>query len=290
MSDERVMVMKRWRAAAVATAGGMAMAVTALAAPLPASASSHAAAAGWTTHVFSISYDGKGTYSYSAQGTNGDTGCHMSVSQGANYGWNQLWTVKIAFKSNGKGGFDTEVKSVNHVSGPQLDPGAGNSHLVGKQTKEPGQDCADGVIVPNTGKFDCMSSTIVLTGYPAPQFTITRQGGDLVFIGRAFLDAHWKYTGSDSIPGDKKKCGTYDDDMTYGSDLAPGIFASAKISLPVSELAKLARKSPVKKPVGLNKNTDYPPQSECAAVFGTPNSCALHKQSLSGTFQVSKVR
>lgn len=277
----------RWRAAA--TAGCAAMAATALAAPLPAGAVTPGrAAAGWTTHVFSISYDGKGSFDYTAEGVNGDTGCHMTDTNVGDYGWNQLWTVRIAFKSTGKGKWATEVKSINHVDGPQLD-NAFNSHLTGQQTKVDGQDCADGTIVPNTGKYDCTSKTITLTAYPKPQMEITRKGADLVLIGRTFIGGSWKYTGTDTIPGDKKKCGEYDNDMTYGSDLAPGIFSSSKVTLPVSELVKIARKHPIKTTIGLNKNTDYPPQSECAAVFGTPNSCTLHKQTMSGIFQVIKV-
>jgi hypothetical protein len=265
------------------------LAVTAVAAPLPAGATTRApAATGWKTYVFSVSYDGKGTFNYTAEGANGDTGCHMSDTNVGSYGFDQLWTVRIAFKSTGKGKYATEVKSVNHLSGPGLD-NTGESHLTGAQTKLPDEDCADGTIVPNTGTYDCTSKTLTLTAYPKPQMDITRKGADLVFVARAFLGGVFKYSGKDSIPGDKKKCGTYDDDMTYGSDLAPGIFASTRVSISAGALVRLARKHSVKAPVGLNRNTDYPPQSECAAVFGTPKSCTLHKHSLSGQFQLTKV-
>lgn len=73
------------------------VAVTAFAAPAPAGA-----AATWKTRVFSVSYDGDGSFSYSAQGANGDTGCLMSVGEGARHSFDQLWTVRIRFKSLGK--------------------------------------------------------------------------------------------------------------------------------------------------------------------------------------------
>jgi hypothetical protein len=112
-----------------------------------------------------------------------------------------------------------------------------------------------------------------------------------VFVARAFLDGHWKFTGTDQIPGGKKGCQAYDDDFTYGADLIPGPYASAKVSVGVKALARLkAGRKGVSAKVGLGMNTDYPPPVTCDAVFGAPDSCALRSEKLSGTFLVNKVR
>ena len=264
-----------------------AIAAIALATPLSASAAS---AATWRTHVFSISYDASGTFSYNAEGTNGDSGCHMAVGEGARYSFGQLWTIRVGFKRVGPGRFQTKVESVTHVDGPQGAVGKhGASHLKGKQTALPDENCADGTIVPDTGTYDCTSSTVTLTAFPNPQMEVSRQASDLVLLGRAFLDGHWKFTGTDTIPSDKKGCATYDDDLTYGSDLLPGLYATAKVSLPVKQLAGLAKGKSVTKPVSFGKNTEFPPQKTCDAVFGTPNSCVINSQNLTGKFKLIKV-
>lgn len=135
-----------------------------------------------------------------------------------------------------------------------------------------------------------MAPRTTLTAFPDPQMEVSRKASDLVLLGRAFLDGHWKFTGTDSIPSDKKGCATYDDDFTYGSDLEPGLYATAKVSLPVGLLASLAKGKAVTKPVSLGKNTQYPPQSACDPVFGAPSSCVINSQKLTGKFKVIKVR
>ncbi len=273
---------------------GIVLAAAAL--PLALSTTAGAAPAGpqaakWTTHTFSISYDGSGSFNYTAQGANGDTGCFMRAGNNASYGFDQLWTVKIDFKSAGKGKWDTKLVSINHVDGPQYAKD-GASHLKGQQSRLKDENCAQINIEHNTGKYDCTSSKLTLTAFPNPQLAITRAGDDLVFVAKAFIDGHWDYSGTDTIPGDKKGCGTYNDDMTYGSDLVPGLYAAAKVTVPVGKLAGLKSGKPgTKTSVGLNENTEFPPQSACDSVFGSPNNiCVLHSHKLSGTFAVSKVR
>src|ERR1700722_5722602 len=120
------------------------VAVLPLAAPA-AAASGGPSAASWKTHVFSVSYDGSGSFNYTAQGANGDTGCFMRAGNNASYGFDQLWTIKVAFKSAGKGKFDTKIVSIAHVEGPQFAKD-GTSHLMGKQSQLPNEDCAQGTI------------------------------------------------------------------------------------------------------------------------------------------------
>ncbi len=270
-------------ACAVLAAGAGAGAV--LAAPLPASA-----AAKWTTHAFSVSFDGSGAYDYNSQGANGDTGCYMNVSQSASYAFDQLWTIKIGFKSTGRGTFDTKIESINHQDGPQNFGDKADSHLKGKQTTLPDEDCADETIVPNTGTFTCTSTKITLTAFPDPQMKISRDKTDLVMESRAFLAGIWDYSGKDSIPGDKKGCKTYEEDMTYGTDLIPGIMATSKVSMTVKQLSNLKKGKTITAMVALGKNTQFPRQSVCDSVFGKPNVCVIHSQSLSAKFKVTKIR
>ncbi len=261
-----------------------ALAVSALAAPLPASA-----AAKWTTKVFSVSYDGTGKYDYNSQGANGDSGCHMNVSQNATYSFDQLWTIRIAFKSLGKGKFDTKVVSINHQDGPQNFGDKADSHLEGKQTALPDNACQDITITDNTGKFDCTSTKVTLTAVPNPQMKMSRISDDIVMQGRAFIDGFWSYKGTDTIPGDTKGCKTYEDGMTYGSDLIPGIIATTKVSLGVKALNNLGKRKSITVPIAFGKNTEFPRQSVCDSTFGKPNVCVIHSQSLTATFKVTRV-
>jgi hypothetical protein len=261
-----------------------ALVVTAFAVPLPASA-----AAKWKTHVFSVTYDGTGSYSYTAQGANGDAGCFMRVGQTASYAFGQQWLIKIGFKSTGKKGqFLTKVESILHVDGPQIGKD-GTSHLEGRQSSLTDQECQQETIVPDTGKFDCKSTSLTLTAYPKPQIEVSRKTDDIVMEGHTFLAGLWDYTGTDSIPSDKKGCTTYED-MTYGSSLIPGIYSASKVSTAVSKLAALTKGKTLATHIGLSENAVFPAQTTCAAVFGAPQLCIIHSQKLSGTFRVARVR
>jgi hypothetical protein len=262
------------------------LAIGALAAPLPANA-----AATWKTHVFSVSFDGTGKYNYNSQGANGDTGCYMNATQVASYSFDQLWTIRIGFKSTGKGTFATKIESINHVDGPQNFGDKADSHLTGKQTELPDEDCAQINIQHNIGTYDCTSKTVTLTAFPNPQMEISRAKGDLVMEGRAFLDGHWKFTGTDTIPSDKKLgCKTYEDDMTYGTDLIPGDYATTKVSLAARALNNLGKGKSISVPISFGKNTKFPRQSVCDPTFGKPSVCTIHSQGLTAKFKLIKVR
>ena len=248
------------------------------------------AAAPWKTHVFTISYDGGGSFSYTAKGANGDTGCEMTASESASYAFEQLWTVKIAFRSAGAGKYKTKVISVNHVDGPGFSQD-GSAQLHGEQTQMPDENCAQGTIIHNTGKYGCHSTDLKYLTYPKPQLAITKTRTGLVFVARAFIDGTWKFQGTDTIPGDTSGCATYDDQMNYGSDLSPGPYASTKISLTAKALAGLkAGQKGTSVKVSPGKNTDYKQPKGCDAVFGAPNSCVVHSDKFDGTFAVSKAR
>ena len=170
-----------------------------------------------------MSYDGHGMVSYSAQGISGDTGCKVTANELLDYGFDQLWTVVVKFKSLGKGKYETKVVSAHHVSGPQS---AGDtSTLQGQQVQLKNENCAEGTIDPDVGKFDCTSKSMKLLAFPNPQMEISRSGANLVLLGDAFLDGTLKYTGKDTIPYDAKflkGCARYDSDITYGSDIVRG--------------------------------------------------------------------
>lgn len=258
---------------------------------VPLSAGAAGAGAKPVTRVFQVNFDSNGKFSYNAQGTNGDTGCHMNASETASYDFDQLWTVTVQFTSLGKGKYKTTVKSIKHVAGPQDFGAHGSSHLTGKQTAIQDEDCAQGTIVHNTGTFDCTSSTVTLTAFPNPQMNVGRTGADLVFEGRAFLDGHWKYKGKDTIPGDKPKgCVKYEDDMTYGSTLIPGIYDTSKVGMTVKQLFNLKKGKTIKADVSLGNNTEFPRQNVCDAVFGAPSVCVIHSQSMSARFGVARIK
>ena len=281
-------ILRRARLAVLGASGAaMALALTLIVAPGPAQA-----ATGWVTHVFSISYDGSGTFSYNAQGPNGDTGCHMDVGEGARFAFDQLWTVKVGFKKTGKTTYDTKVESILHVDGPNSSGGNGASHIIGKQTNEPNETCEDLTYNPDTGKFDCTSSTDTLTAFNKPEMEISRKSSDLVFTGDTFIEGHWKYSGQDSIPSDigiSHGCATYDDQEAYGSDMIPGLTSIAKVPLKVSTLAALAKHKSVIVKVSLGHNTQLPRQTTCDSTFGSPNSCVINKQSMNGVFKVIRM-
>jgi len=261
----------------------------ALAVPLSAGAARSAAKP--VTRVFQINFDGNGKFSYNARGANGDAGCYMNVSETASYSFDQLWTVTVQFTSLGKGKYKTKVKSIKHVAGPQDFGPHGTSHLEGKQTHLPDNECQDITIVDDTGTFDCSSSTVTLTAYPNPQMDIAASATELSFKGRAFLDGHWKYKGKDTIPSDKKKgCTTYEDDMTYGSTLIPGIYDTSKVGMTIKQLLNLKKGKTITAQVSLGKNTEYPRQTTCDSVFGAPRVCVVHSQSMSARFGVARVK
>lgn len=263
--------------------------LSALAVPLSAGAAS--AAAKPVTRLFSVSFDGSGKFSYNAQGANGDAGCYMNASDAASYSFDQLWTIQVQFTSLGKGKYKTKVKSITHLDGPQPPDADGGSHLTGKQTHLPDNECQQVTITNDTGTFDCTSKTETLTAFPNPQITINPSATELSFEGRAFLDGHWKYAGKDTIPSDKKKgCATYADDMTYGTDLVPGIYDTAKVGLTIKQLLSLKKGKAIVSDVALGKNTEFPRLSTCDAVFGKPNVCVIHSQSMSGKFRVGRLK
>jgi len=270
-----------------AACAALALALTAAAVPAPASA-----ATGWVTHVFSISYDGSGSYSYNSQGGNGDTGCHMDVGQGARFAFDQLWTVKIGFKKTGKTSYDTKVESILHVDGPNASGGNGASHIKGKQTSLPNETCTDLSYDPDTGTFDCTSSTAILTAFNKPEMEIAAKGTDLVFTGDTFIESHWKYSGQDTIPSDvhiTHGCATYNDLEAYGSDLIPGLTAIAQVPLAVKQLAALAKHKSVIEKVSLGHNTQLPRQTTCDTTFGSPSTCVINSQSMNGVFKVIRM-
>jgi hypothetical protein len=259
--------------------------LVALAVPLSAGA-----AAKPITRTFTLSYDGSGKYSYNAQGANGDAGCYMNVSQTGSYAFDQLWQVTVKFTSQGKGKYKTQVTSIKHLDGPQDVGKTGESHLEGKQTHLPDNACQQETIVDDTGTFDCTSKTVTLTAVPNPQLKVVRSGTELDFEGQAFLTGIWTYKGSDTIPSDKKKgCATYEEDMTYGSTLIPGIYDESKVGMTIKQLLSLKKggKSIVAT-VSLGRNTELPRQTTCDSVFGKPNVCVVHSQSMSAKFRVGR--
>lgn len=229
--------------------------------------------------------------SYSAQGISGDTGCRDTANENLTYGFGQVWTVVMRFKSLGKGNYATQVVAIRHLGGPQS-YGDG-SHLEGSQAKYDKQNCAEGTIDPNTGTFNCTSKSMTLTPFIDPQMEISRSGTNLVLLSFAFLDGQLKYTGTDTIPYDKKYlhgCARYDSDITYGSDIVPGIEATAQVSWPVAKLFALAKGKNLLVDVALGKNTQLPRENTCDSVWQKPHLCVIYKQSLSGKFKLIRVK
>ena len=285
----RMVVWRAWRRRWARVLAAAIMAASAAAIAVPQSAS--AASAAWVTRTFSVSYDGHGMVSYSAQGISGDTGCKVTANEILDYGFDQLWTVVVKFKSLGKGKYETKVVSAHHVSGPQSS--GDTSTLQGQQTKLNNENCAEGTIDPDVGKFDCTSKSMTLLEFPNPQMEISRSGANLVLIGDAFLDGTLKYTGTDTIPYDAKflkGCARYDSDITYGSDIVPGIEATAKAALPVAKLFALAKGKFMLIGVALGKNTQLARQNTCDSVWAKPNVCIIYKQSLNGKFKLGRVK
>ncbi|TVZ01578.1 hypothetical protein EAS64_29250 [Trebonia kvetii] len=285
----RMVVWRPWRRrwALVLAAAIMATSAAAIAVPQAASAAN----APWVTRTFSVSYDGHGMVSYSAQGISGDTGCKVTANELLDYGFDQLWTVVVKFKNLGKGKYETKIVSAHHVSGPES---AGDtSTLQGQQVQLKNENCAEGTIDPDVGKFDCTSKSMKLMAFPNPQMEIRRSGANLVLLGDAFLDGTLKYTGKDTIPYDAKYlkgCARYDSDITYGSDIVPGIEATAKIALPVAKLAVLGKGKFIDVNVALGKNTQLARQNTCDSVWAKPNTCVIYKQSLAGKFKLGRVK
>ena len=286
-----MVVWQAWRRRWALLLAAVVASVSTLAAAVAVPQSASAAGAAWVTRTFSVSYDGSGMVSYSAQGISGDTGCKITANEGLAYGFGQLWTVVIRFKSLGKGKYATQVVSVHHVDGPQS--GGDGSHLKGTQVKYNNENCSEGSIDPNTGTFDCTSKSMTLMPFPNPQMEISRQGANLVLLGFAFLDGHLKYTGKDTIPYDQKflhGCARYDSDISYGSDIVPGIEATAKVAWPVAKLFALAKSKSLLVDVALGKNTQLPRQNTCGSVWEKPHVCVIYKQSLTAKFKLIRVK
>ena len=262
-----------------------ALAAFGLAAPASASGT-----AGWTTHVFQVSYDGSGNVSYHAEGYNGDSGCYLSVDGTDSYAFGQLWTVKIGFKRTGST-YATKVISITHVDGPQGGTGAqGTSGLGGDQTVAPDEgSCTDATISDDTGSFSCTARDPLLLAVPNPQMSLVRKGTSLLAEGIAFADGFWTYSGSDTIPSDNLNggCAVYSDiDLTYGASIFAGSDSITKVTMPVSKLAGLAKHQEITAPVHFGTNTLHPEQTSCTAVFGSPSKCTIKSQALNGTFKL----
>jgi hypothetical protein len=134
---------------------------------------------------------------------------------------------------------------------------------------------------------------MTLMPFPNPQMEISRSAANLVLLGNAFLDGHLKYTGTDTIPYDQKflhGCARYDSDITYGSDIVPGIEATAKVAWPVAKLFALAKGKSLLDDVALGKNTQLPRQNTCGSVWEKPHVCVIYKQSLSAKFKLIRVK
>jgi hypothetical protein len=214
---------RRGRAQRVACGAVCIASVLALTAPA-------GAAAAWKTRIFTASYDGKGSFSYSAQGANGDTGCHMNLGGSGSYGFDQLWRVKAEFNRQSDGSYKSRVDSITHVDGPQAFGHYGSAHLKGRQTARNGDCFNEQVHGSDVGTFDCKGGAPTLTAWTNPQMAISRDGNDLVVLARSFIDAHEKYTGTDTIPSDNKSsggCPFYNDDWTFGNTVLPGSYSTA---------------------------------------------------------------
>jgi hypothetical protein len=260
---------------------------------LIALSSSGAAAAGVTTRTFTASYDASGSFNYNARGSHTDTGCFMSLGGANSYGFDQLWRVKVGFKRQRKGAPTTKIESIKHLDGPQALGHTGSSHLMGKQTAVGGDCFSENVGGPDVGTFDCKSGAPTLTAFNNPQMEISREGEDLVVLGRAFLEAHLNYSGTDTIPSEMRfsgGCAFFNDDWAFGSTMLPGDFATSKVSLPVNKLFHLGRGKSLTEKVGLGENTEHRPQQTCATTFGTPHLCIVNGQSLKGTFRWGRAR
>ncbi|MGH2868856.1 MAG: hypothetical protein ACRDNK_15005 [Solirubrobacteraceae bacterium] len=259
--------------------------VAALAALSPATAG----AAKWSSRMFTASYDGSGSFNYSARGSSSDTGCFMNLGGGASYGFDQAWRVTVGFKSGGKGKLLTRIGSIVHTDGPQALGHVGAAHLKGTQTAAQG-DCFNAKVDgPDVGTFDCTASAPTFTAWTNPQMEVSRVGGDLVVIARSFLDAHLKFTGTDTIPSDNG-CSFYNDDWAFGSTMLPGSFTTAKVSLPATKLSRLGRGKSLIEKVGLGENTEHPPQQTCATLFGAPHLCIVNEVSLKANFRWGRDR
>jgi hypothetical protein len=251
--------------------------------------STPAGAAKWNSRMFTASYDGTGSFSYSARGGSSDTGCVMSLGGGASYGFDQAWRITVGFKSGGKGKLLTRIGSIVHTDGPQALGHVGSAHLKGTQTASQGDCFSAKVGGPDVGTFDCTAGAPTFTAWNNPQIEISRVGDNLVIVARSFLDAHLKFTGTDTIPSDHG-CSFYNDDWTFGSTLLPGSFTTAKVSVPVAPLFGLARGKSRTDKVGLGENTEHPPQETCATLFGPPRLCIVNHLSLKASFRLGRDR
>lgn len=259
----------------------------ALAAVATLAAPSSALSAKWQHRVFKIAYDGSGSVDFHSQGSSTDTGCFRTIDGSDSYGFAQDWRFHASFKALGKGRYQYNQDSVAHVSGPNDPLSVGGAHLQGTQTPHDG-DCEDFAIGgPDTGTFDCRSGPPTLTAWNKPEIDIVDGPGDFILLARAFVDAHLRATGTDTIPTDKS-CAKFNDDWTYGTTLIPGSYATAKVSLPVKELATMRLHQSMSKTIGLGQNTEAPPQQTCGSTFGEPRVCTITSQTLRGELTVTR--
>lgn len=250
-------------------------------------APSSALSAKWQHRVFKIAYDGSGSVDFHVQGSTTDTGCFRTVDGSDSYGFTQSWKLHASFKPQGHGRYQYSPDSVSHASGPNDPISAGGAHLKGAQTAHDG-DCYDFVLGhPDTGTFDCRSGPPTLTAWSKPEVDIVDGPGEFILLARAFVDAHLRATGTDTIPTDKS-CAYFNDDWTYGTTLIPGSYATAKVSLPVKELATMRLQQSMSKTIGLGQNTEAPPQQTCGSTFGQPRVCTITSQTLRGELKVTR--
>jgi hypothetical protein len=271
--------------------GAICIAVGAIGIAVPASAST---AAGWTTRVFQVTYDGSGDVRYHAAGRQGDAGCYISVNGTDSYAFGQLWTIKIGIRRTGPGAYATKIESIRHVDGPQGATGSeGKSGLGGDQTVAPGAGSCTDANSNDTGHFSCTAKDPRLLAVPNPQLKLVRKGKNLLAQAIAFADGFWTYKGSDTIPSDKLNggCAVYSDtDLTYGAGIFIGSNSITKIAIPVKELANLAKHHKITAPVHFGKNTLHPRQAKCTSDFGEPNKCVIKNQALNGKFTLVRIR
>ena len=274
----------------IAAATCVALGTIGLAAP----AASASPAAGWTTHVFQVTYDGSGDVRYHAAGPNGDTGCYMSVDGTDSYSFGQLWTIRISFRRTGPGTFATKIVSIRHVDGPQGGAGSeGKSGLGGEQTVAPNASHCVNANTDDTGHFSCTAKNPLLFAIPNPQMKLIRKGKNLQAQSVAFADGFWTYGGSDTIPSDKANggCSVYSDtDLTFGAGIFIGSDSITNLSIPVRELANLAKRHVISAPVHFGKNTLHPKQTKCTAVFAPPSKCVIHSQALNAKFTLTRIK
>jgi hypothetical protein len=267
-----------------------ALATLALAAP-----SASASTASSTTHTFQVTYDGKVSLAYHAEGANGDTGCFLSVDGNDSWTFDQTWTITVGFQRTGPGKYTAKIKTMRHVDGPNGGAGEDDSSgLGGDQTSVQDETCQDLSFNPDTGSFACTSKKLQLFTLPNPQMKVVHSKTSLQVEAETFADGFWKYAGKDMIPSDKAigGCGTYDDtDSTPFASIFAESDSTTKIGIPVKELATLAKGKEITAPVHFGKNTLHPRQTSCVTTLGSPgDTCKIKSDSLDGKFKLTRIK